>query len=128
MRIERSIEETRAGLRINLPKTAAGRRTLSLPQFAIEALRNHRLEQMKLRLALGMGSLPADVFVFGNFEGDVPNPYTITDRWRDALKTRKLPKVTFHALRHTHASALIAAGWMWSQSAAGLGTLRRRSR
>jgi len=33
-----------------------------------------------------------------------------TDRWRDAVKSRGLPKVTFHALRHSHASALIAAG------------------
>ena len=29
--------------------------------------------------------------------------------WRSACKSCKLPMVSFHALRHTHASALIAA-------------------
>ena len=48
--------------------------------------------------------------VFGDIEGNWPNPYSITDRWRDAIKSRKIPKVTFHSLRHSHASALIAAG------------------
>lgn len=48
--------------------------------------------------------------MFGDVEGDWPNPYSISDRWRDAVKSRKLPKITFHALRHSHASALIAAG------------------
>ncbi|MEQ9642503.1 MAG: site-specific integrase [Alphaproteobacteria bacterium] len=111
MTIERSIEQTqRDGLRVKQPKTAAGRRTISLPQFAADALRQHRLEQRKLRLALGVGALPADAWVFGDHEGNLPNPYSITDRWRDAVKNRKLPKVTFHAFRHTHASALIAAG------------------
>ncbi len=39
-----------------------------------------------------------------------PTPYTLSNHWRHAVKSRKLPKVTFHALRHSHASALIAAG------------------
>jgi integrase len=54
--------------------------------------------------------MPGDAPVFGNLEGDWPNPYSISDRRRDAVKNRKLPKVAFHALRHSHASALIAAG------------------
>lgn len=110
VRIERSLEQTKAGLRVKAPKTKAGRRTVSLPRFAIEALRDHRRQQLELRLAVGAGKLPGDAPVFGNLEGDWPNPYSISDRWRDAVKNRKLPKVTFHALRHSHASALIAAG------------------
>lgn len=54
--------------------------------------------------------MPADAWLFGDHEGNMPNPYSISDRWRDAVRNRKLPKVTFHALRHSHASALIAAG------------------
>ena len=48
--------------------------------------------------------------MFGDHDGNWPNPYTMSNRWRDAVKHRKLPKVTFHALRHSHTSALIAAG------------------
>lgn len=61
-------------------------------------------------MALGIGALPDDAPVFGNFEGEWPKPFSISDRWRDAVKSRKLPRVTFHALRPSHASALIAAG------------------
>jgi integrase len=110
VRIERSLEQTKAGLRIKSPKTAAGRRTVSLPTFAVAALRNHRRAQLELRLAAGAGAMPADVPVFGDLHGAWPSPYSISDRCRDAVKMRKLPKVTFHALRHSHASALMAAG------------------
>lgn len=110
VRIERSLEQTNAGIRVKAPKTAAGRRTVSLPGFAVAALREHRRQVLELRLACGAGAPPQDAPVFGSLEGDWPNPYSISDRWRDAVKARKLPKVTFHALRHSHASALIAAG------------------
>ena len=61
-------------------------------------------------MALGIGALPADAPVFGDIDGNWPNPDGTSGGWRDLVKSRKLPKVTFHALRHTHASALIAAG------------------
>ena len=83
---------------------------MSLPAVAVAALRDHRRAQLEMRVATGAGKLPDDLPVFGNIEGDWPNPYSISDRWRNAVKTRKLPAVTFHALRHSHASALIAAG------------------
>ena len=59
---------------------------------------------------LGAGALPGDHPVFGDHEGAWPSPQRISGRWRDALVVRGLPKVTFHSLRHCHASALIAAG------------------
>ncbi|MCK5623472.1 MAG: site-specific integrase [Alphaproteobacteria bacterium] len=110
VRIERSLEQTASGLRVKDPKTKAGRRTVSLPKVTVEAIRVHRRQQLELRLAVGAGQIPDDAPVFGNLEGDWPSPFSISDRWRDAVKNRKLPKVTFHALRHSHASALIAAG------------------
>ncbi|MCZ6839367.1 MAG: site-specific integrase, partial [Alphaproteobacteria bacterium] len=91
-------------------KTAAGRRTVSLPNFAVDALHDHRRQQLELRMAIGIGALPADAPVFGDFDGNWPNPSIISDSWRDVVKSMNLPKVTFHALRHAHASALIAAG------------------
>lgn len=110
VRIERSVEQTNTGLRIKSPKTAAGRRTVSLPQISVDALRDHRREILELRLALGMGALPADDPVFTDLDGNALSPHLITNRWRRAVRNRKLPKVSFHSLRHTHASALIAAG------------------
>ena len=83
---------------------------MSLPIFTVDALRDHRRQTLELRLALGIVALPGDVPAFGDIEGNWPTPYSFTDRWRDAVKSRGLPRVTFHALRHSHASALIAAG------------------
>lgn len=110
MRIERPLEQTKAAIRVKCPKTESGYRTVSLPAFVVAALSEHRREQLELRMALGAGALPKDAPVFGTIEGGWPNPYMISDRWRDAVKNRKLPKLTFHSLRHSHASALIAAG------------------
>jgi len=38
------------------------------------------------------------------------SPDDLSRDWARACKILRLPKVTFHALRHTHVSALIAAG------------------
>ncbi len=110
VRIERALEQTKEGIRVKPPKTAAGRRTVSLPAFAVGALRDHRRQTLELRLAVGAGALPADAPIFGDIEGNWPSPHIITLRWRAAVTRLGLPKITFHALRHSHASALIAAG------------------
>ena len=110
MKIERALEQTGAGIRVKLPKTKAGRRKVKLPAITIDALRDHRIKTLETRMAFGLGPLPQDAPVFGDIEGNWPTPFSISDRWRNAVKNRKLPKITFHALRHTHASALINAG------------------
>lgn len=110
IRIERALEQTGDGVRCKGTKTAAGRRTISLPNFAVDALRDHRRQQLELRIAVGIGAMPADAPVFGDIDGNWLNPSKISGRWREVVKSRQLPKVTFHALRHAHASALIAAG------------------
>jgi integrase len=110
LRVERSIEKTRAGLRVKMPKTLHGRRTISLPASAVAVLERHRRTQLEFRLALGLGKLPADAFVFGTIEGAVPDPDRITQDWRRFADARGLPRVTLQALRHSHASALIAGG------------------
>ena len=110
MTIRRSLEQTRAhGIRVKVPKTKAGTRTISLPALTVDALREHRIKTLELRMALGAGALPADAPVFATIEGTWPSPAAITDQWRTATERLDLPKVRLHALRHSHASALIAA-------------------
>jgi integrase len=109
IRIERSIEQTMGQLRVKAPKTEAGYRTITLPTFVVKALKDHHRETLELRMALGAGALPKDAPVFATVEGGWITPFSISDRWRNAVKNRGLPKVTFHSLRHSHASALIAA-------------------
>lgn len=110
VRVERSIEETAAGLRFKLPKTRAGRRTVSLPANVVEILRTHRREQMAQRLLLGLGRPGADDLVFPLADASPYPPDKLSRDWLRIVTSRKLPRVMFHALRHSHVSALIAAG------------------
>ena len=71
-------------------------------------LREHRKRQIELRLQLGQGGQPT--LVFSTIEGEMLSPNNVTRSWSRALETRGLPPVSFHSLRHTHASMLIAAG------------------
>lgn len=105
IRVERSLEQTKTGLRFKPPKTRSGRRTISLAASTIEMLRVHRARQLEQRLLLGLGRLGNDDLVFARAEGLPYPPNTLSrDWWRLGVG------VEFHALRHTHASALIAAG------------------
>jgi integrase len=108
--VKRSLEETKAGLRFKSPKTKHGHRTISLPPSLVGVLRAHRRYQLELRIALGQGrSGPTDL-VFTSPEGNPMSPDNLSRDWRRVTASRKLPRVRFHALRHTHASALIASG------------------
>jgi len=109
LRVERSLEETKAGLRFKPPKTKHGRRTISLPPGAVTVLRDHRRKQLELRVALGLGKPDPDALVFCNPDGSPMSPDNLSRDWIRACKTLGLPQVMFHALRHTHVSALIAA-------------------
>jgi integrase len=102
--------QTKAGLSFKTPKTKTSRRTISLPPTAVEALREHRRRQLEMRLALGQGRLDSDTLIFSNIEGDPIPPMNFSRDWARFVKARQLPSVTFHALRHTHVSALIAHG------------------
>ena len=77
---------------------------------AVAVLRAHWLQQLELRLALGLGKPEPDTLVFGNPDGTPRSPDNLSRDWRRACRSLGLPAVMFHALRHTHASALIAKG------------------
>src|SRR5439155_5721005 len=53
--VRQSLEQTKAGLAFKQPKTHKGRRVVTLPPIAVEALRRHKAEQAKERLLLGPG-------------------------------------------------------------------------
>lgn len=111
IRVVEAVEYTKAaGLRIKEPKSAAGVRTITAPGILVDRLRDHRRAQQELRLRLGMGRLPDAAHLLSDHEGVLPTPNSISSAWRDAAPGLGVPGVTFHALRHTHASQLIDAG------------------
>ena len=112
IRVERAVEQTKAGLRIKATKTRYSKRTIDVGPSILAELWKHRTSQAEQRLKLGLGGANADDLVFGDFEAGLRRPSTITGQWGKARKALKLPKVSLHAFRHTHASQLIASGTM----------------
>jgi len=110
LKIRETIEETKAGLRFKVPKTANSVRDVSLPNIVIEALRDYRRQQLEQRLALGLGKLPDDALLFPKTDGSLRSPRAFSKDWADFAESIEMPEITFHALRHTHASHLIDQG------------------
>jgi integrase len=109
MTIERSLEQTRAGLSFKAPKTRSGRRHVSLPVLAIEALKAHRIPQLETRVRLGLGKPDGDTLVFTTPDGGLIPPNNLSRDWAIFVKARKLPPISFHSLRHSHVSLLISS-------------------
>lgn len=87
------------------PKTASSRRSISVPQQVIAALKEHQARQavelMENELEL----------VFPNEVGKPMDGQNLSHRiFLPALKRAGLRQVRFHDLRHSYASALISAG------------------
>jgi integrase len=105
IKVERSLEQSRRGLRFKSTKTHAGRRTISIPAAVVAELRKYRLEQQQRWLALGVGRIRDDDLILATWHGQARKPVALSKDWHNEVEN-----VTLHALRHTHASQLIAAG------------------
>ncbi|UGY14974.1 tyrosine-type recombinase/integrase [Bradyrhizobium septentrionale] len=61
-------------------------------------------------MKLGLGKLPEHALLFASIEGKPLRPSKVSSD-RGTLADRiEAPEITFHGLRHTHASQLINAG------------------
>lgn len=85
------------------PKTKASRRTISVPAFALDAMHEHR----KKMVARGF----LDRAVFCNCRGGFLRGYNLLrNSFQPILARAGLPRLRFHDLRHTHATALLSRG------------------
>jgi integrase len=91
------------------PKTASGRRKVALSVASVAALRTHRTSQLEHQLALGGAWRDMDL-VFATADGGPILPANLLRSFRRIVKRASVPAITFHALRHTHATLLLKEG------------------
>jgi integrase len=110
IRIERSLEQTKGKLRLKVPRTRHGKRTISLPSSIVTELRAHLVKVQERRLFLGMGRANRDDLLFPRWDGQIRSRHWLTQKFQQAMSALKINGVTLHSLRHAHASQLIASG------------------
>jgi integrase len=110
IQVREAIENTKAGTRFKTPKTKAGRRDITLPDVLVAVLREYRKAQLEFRMRVGAGKLPDDALLFTDLDGNPLSRNVTSTLWQRFAERVGMGDITFHALRHTHASQLIDAG------------------
>jgi integrase len=109
VRVVETVEETKTSLRFKPPKNGKTRAS-TLPAFAVTELRRLKRQQSEELLRLGIRQTAATL-VCGRADGEVHSPLALTFEFARFVRQMKdLPQVTFHGLRHTHATELLASG------------------
>ncbi|HHY47493.1 MAG TPA: site-specific integrase [Firmicutes bacterium] len=97
------------GIIFKATKSRRGTRQITIPPITIEALRRHKEEQDKRKAICGDIYVDMDL-VFDRGDGRPHHPDSITMWFRKFLRKHGISDVSFHKLRHTHASLLLNAG------------------
>lgn len=88
------------------PKSIASKRKISLPPEYVPILTEHHTRALKKY----QDNFTAESLVFTSLEGTPVNPQNFQRFWRKLLHQAGVEHKKFHALRHTHATKLLAAG------------------
>lgn len=91
------------------PKTASSRRIVDLDAGTVAALREWRKAQLEERLRAGE-AWQAGEWVATDQIGRPSNPEYLSRRFGEIAASAGLPPITVKQLRHSHATALLAAG------------------
>ena len=91
------------------PKTASGRRNITLPPVLIEVLKQHRTHQKETRLKAGSTWVEQDIVFCTRHGGFIDQSY-LRQLFESLLKESGLPHIRFHDLRHSAATILLTLG------------------
>lgn len=94
---------------LGTPKTAKGRRTVSLDRATVTALREHSKRQAAERLQIGVGWVNHDL-LFCKVDGTPLHPERFTRSFLEAARRLGLPAIRLHDLRHGWATMALQSG------------------
>ena len=91
------------------PESRSSRRRVPLGNVTLDALRRHRSAQIEQRMACGV-QWDDWGYVFGDELGNPIAPMTLLSHWYAMLRVAGIPRMPFHATRHSAATLMLAAG------------------
>jgi integrase len=108
MIVSKSLEQTKAGLRVKQTKSGKPR-TIGLDDFALDVLAAHRQQQEQDKLNFG-SDYQDNALIFCQPNGAFLSPDHTGTRTKVLLRKAGFPNFSLHSLRHSHASILLGNG------------------
>jgi integrase len=109
LEISKSLEQTKAGLRIKPPKNGKPR-LVPLPPLAIEALEQHLAAQERNRELFGKDYRADLDLIFADPQGNYLKPDSVTATACLIARKAGLRGIGLHSLRHSHGSQMLSNG------------------
>lgn len=109
LRVSKSLEQTKEGLRVKPTKTEKPR-DIPLPGSAVQTLRDHRSRQSENRRLFGPDYRDDLNLIFATPDGGYLKPDTMTAKVCLLADKAGLDGSSLHTLRHSHGSQLLANG------------------
>lgn len=109
IRIRATLVDTDDGYLLQDSTKTGKERTIEVSGKVIAALENHKARQAQEFMALGRPEKDEGL-VFTSLNGTPISPRNLDRQFDQLIKKFKLPKINFHALRHTCATMLIESG------------------
>jgi integrase len=109
IRVERSVTQLAGTRSYGTPKNHE-RREVALDDHLVTTLRAWRTKQVAERLVLGESYLDGEDLVFTWQDGRPVPPDYVTSTFGRLTTDLEVPRLTFHSLRHTHATLLLREG------------------
>jgi integrase len=109
LQVSKSLEQTKVGgLRVKTPKSGEPR-ALGVPEWALEVLEQHRVEQQLDRTMFGADYATHNL-IFCQPNGQYYSPDRLGARVVELMRGVGLQAMSLHSLRHSHASILLSKG------------------
>lgn len=112
IRVNKTLTQGEKGRQIvQAPKTRKGRRTIPMDAKTMSALKHWRLVQLQKYMALGFNTNKPDQLVFATVH-NTHKYLNQPEKWLKSIEDAHniQHRITVHGFRHSHASALFAAG------------------
>jgi integrase len=107
--IRQTVTAVNHAVQIGTPKTAKGRRSVSLDEVTLSALREHRTQQNTERLMMGARWAGLDL-IFCRVDGTPLHPERFSTQFGERVRQLGLPRIRLHDLRHGWATMALSTG------------------